>query len=190
MGRGQSPSAFNMSGLTGALPDYQSSTPGQMSHHDQQRILASSPGAAATYQSQPSPGQSMNYSAHPSQFPSAYQHGYSPQPHSAGPSPIHPSFSGGAYFPTQHQQYMYYPGQYGQPVQPQQGPFPSAYGLAPTHGYSQQGTDISSMGGGMAHSVYSPGAPQNYAYGSGGTFLRPGSMPGKLSSERPMPTVD
>lgn len=188
MGRGQSPGTFSMSGLAGALPDYRSVTPVQMSHHDQQRFLAGTQPGAPTYNAQQFTGQSpmdtANYPTHPSQIPSTYQPAYgqvhqSPQSHSAGPSPMHPSYPSGAFFPSQQQQYMYYPGQYGPSVQPQHGPYPSSYGQGPAHAYSHQGVDMSTMGGRLHHSGYSPSAPSPYTYSSSQPYLRPGSMPGK-----------
>ncbi len=176
-----------MSGMAGNLPDYQSSTPGQLSHHDQQRFLAGTPGGASTYQTHHFPGQSPmntpNYPGHSSQYASTYQQRFQVQPssqsHSGGPSPIHPSYPGGAYFPAQQQQYMYYPGHYAQTIQAHHGSFPSTYGPGP---YPQQGADLSMMGGRPSHSGFSSGALSPNAYGSGGAYLRPGSMPGKSIS--------
>lgn len=172
LGRGQSPGAFSMSGIARALPEYQSSTSSQISHYDQQRFLAGTPGGVSPY-SQPSIN-TANFPVHPSQYGSVYQYGQvqqSPQTQSAGPSPIHPSYFAGAYFPPQQQQYAYYPGQYQQPSQPHHGSF-SSYGHGASPGYGHQPGEI----GRPMHSGYSPSA---YASsGSSGQYLRPG-MPGK-----------
>jgi len=184
LGSGQSSGAFSMSGMAGALPDYLYNTPGQMSQHDQPRFLAGTPSGASNYQQQhqfasQSPMNAPNYANHPSQYGSTYQQGYSvqqsPQSHSGGPSPIYPSYPGGAYFPTQQQQYMYFAGQHGQAVQTQHGSFPSSYGS----GFMQQSTDTPSMGSRMPQSGYSSNASLAYPYGSSGSYLRPG-MSGKL----------
>lgn len=173
-----------MSSMAGALPEYQSTTPGQMSQHDQQRMLASTPSAAPTYHSQQLPNQPplnpSNYPTHPPQYASAYQQGYAmqqnPQSHSGGPSPINPSYPGGGYFPAQQQQYMYFAGQHPQFVQTQHGSFSTPYGS----GYMQQITDMPSIGGRGPHSGYSPSTPSAYTYGSNASFLRPG-VSGKSS---------
>ncbi|KAK4698037.1 hypothetical protein P7C71_g129, partial [Lecanoromycetidae sp. Uapishka_2] len=155
LGRGQSPGAFSMSGMAGALPDYQSSASSQMSHHDQQRFLAGtqSGGGASPYSQNTI--NTANFPVHPSQYGSAYHYGQvqqSPQSASGGPSPIHASYSGGTYFAPQQQQHAYYPGQYGQISQTQAGPYPS-YGSAGNQGYEQQPGEM----GRQMHSGYAPG---------------------------------
>lgn len=189
MGRGQSPGAFSMSGIAGALPEYQTTTSSQMSHQDQQRFLAGTPSSSSNYQAQQFPHQAPlstgNYPMHPSQYP--YQPAYgqvqaSPQSsHSSGPSPVHSSYPGGAYFPASQQQYMYYPGQYGQSPQPQHGSYPTAYGHVSSHAYGQQGGDMSPIASRAMHSGYPPATVPYPSYGSPGAYLRPGSLPGKRS---------
>jgi hypothetical protein len=162
-----------MSGMAGALPDYQPSTQSQMSQHDQQRFITGTPGGVSPY-SQTSIN-TANFQVHPSQYGSAYQYGQvqqSPQTQSGGPSPIHPPYSAGAYFPSQQQQFAYYPGQYGQLGQPQHGSY-SSYGPGASQVYGQQSGEM----GRHMHSGYSPSAYSSY--GSSGPYLRPGSMPGK-----------
>ena len=190
MGRGQSPNAFNMSGLAGALPEYQASTPLQVSHFDQQRT----PSAASAYQGQQYSGHPIgaNYPTQPSQYATQYQaYGQIPQnqqAHLGGPSPIQSSYPGAGYFPAQQQQLMYYPGQYSQSGQPQHGPYPS-YGQGSGHVYGQQGGDMSAMGGRTSHSGYSTGAAIPYAYGTSGPFLRP-AIPGKQLAPRSRDSID
>lgn len=188
MGRGQSSGTFSMSGMAGALPDYQTTTPSQMSHQDPQRFLTGTSTIPSNYQAQHFPGQTPlttgSYPMHPSQYP--YQPAYgqmqaSPQSsHSNGPSPAHTSYPGGAYLPASQQQYMYYPGQYGQSPQPQHGSYSTAYGHESSHAYGQQGGDMSAMSGRTMHSGYAPGTVMPYpSYGSSGAYLRSGSLPGK-----------
>ncbi|KAF6225948.1 hypothetical protein HO173_012671 [Letharia columbiana] len=190
MGRGQSPGAFGMSAMAGALPEYQNTTSSQMSHQDSQRFLAGTSSTSSSYQAQQFPGQAPlstgNYPVHPPQYP--YQQAYgqlqaSPQSsHPSGPNPVHSSYPGGAYFPTSQQQYIYYPGQYGQSPQPQHGSYPTSYGPGSTHAYGQQGGDVSAMAGRTMHSGYPPGTVMPYSsYGSPGAYLRPGSLTGKRS---------
>lgn len=190
MGRGQSSGAFSMSGMAGALPEYQTATSSQMSHQAPQRFIAGTSSSSSNYQAQQFPGQvplsTGNYHIHPSQY--TYQPPYgqmqaSPQSsHSSGPSPVHSSYPGGAYFPASPQQYMYYSGQYGQSPQPQNGSYPTAFGHGSSHAYGQQGGDMSAMAGRTIHSGYPPGAVMPYSsYGSSGAYLRPGSLPGKQS---------
>lgn len=176
LGRGQSPGAFSMFALAGALPDYTSSTPSQMSHHDPQRFLTGNPGGASPYSQ--NTVNTPNFPLHPSQYGSAYQYGQvqqSPQTPSGGPSPIHASYSSGTYFAPQQQQqqYAYYPGHYGQPGQTQSGSY-SSYGSGGSQGYGQQAGEM----GRPMHSGYGPGSYSSY--GSPGPYPRSGSMPGKL----------
>lgn len=178
-GRGRSPDVFGMSGMAGALSDYQSSTPSQMSHNDQQPFITGAPSGVSPYnQNTTSTG---NFPVHPSQYGSAYQYGQvhqSPQTPSGGPSPIHASYPTGTYFAPQQQQYAYYPGQYGQPGQGQPNSY-SPYGPGGSQAYGQQPGGV----GRPMHSGYAPGAYTSY--GSSGTYLRPGSMPGKRVSNSP-----
>lgn len=188
MGRGQSPGAFSMSGMAGALPEYQTTNSSQMSHHDPQRFLAGTSSGLSNYQAQHFPGQAPLstgiYPMQPSQYP--YQPAYSQMrasqqaSHSSGPHPAHSSYPSGAYYPASQQQYVYYPGQYGQPPQPQHGSYPTAYGPGPNHAYGQQGEDMSGMAGRTMHGGYPPDTAMPYSsYGSPGAYLKPGSLPGK-----------
>ena len=122
-----------------------------------------------------------NFSNHPGQYSAAYPQGFqiqqSPQGHSGGPSTINPSYPVGAYLPAQQQQYMYYPGHYAQNHQVHHGSFPSSYGQG---SYPQQVTEMTLAGGRLPSNSHLAGAPSSYVYGSGGTYLRPGSLPGKL----------
>ena len=190
MGRGQSQGAFNMSGMAGALPEYQTANSSQITHQDPQRFVAATPGGPSNYQAQHFPGQapmsSGNYPLHPSQYP--YQPVYGPMrasqqsSHSSGPSPIHSSYAGNAFFPSAQQQYIYYPGQYGQSPQPQHGSYPTAYGPGPSHAYGQQAGDMAGMAARTIHSGYPLGTVMPYSsYGSPGAYLKPGSLPGKPS---------
>ena len=189
MGRGQSPVAFSMSGMAGALPEYPTTNPSQISHQDSQRFIAGTASGPSNYQAQQFPNQAPlstgSFPLHPSQYP--YQPTYgqtraSPQSsHLAGPNPVQSPYPGGAYYPASQQQpYMYYPGQYVQPPQPQHGSYPTAYGSAPSHAYGQQGGDMSAVAGRTMHSGYSAGTVMPYpSYGSPGTYMRPGSLPSK-----------
>ncbi|CAD6574609.1 MAG: hypothetical protein ASARMPRED_006829 [Alectoria sarmentosa] len=209
MGRGQSTGAFNMSGIAGALPEYQNTTSSQMSHQDPQHFLtgtlgtlgaSGTSGTSSNYQAQqfpgPAPLSTGNYPMHPSQYNYQPAHGQmqaNPQSsHSSGPSPVHSSYPGGTYFPASQQQYMFYPGQYGQPPQPQHGPYPTSYSHGSSHAYGQQGVDVSAMAGRTMHSGYPPGTVMPYpSYGSPVAYLRPSSLPGKrsLHASKPWLTV-
>ena len=190
MGRGQSPGAFSMSGVAGALPDYQTTTSSQMSHQDPQRFLAGTAGSPANYQPQgiqnQAPLSSGSYPMHPSQYP--YQSAYGQMrasqqsSHPSGPSPVHSSYPGGPYNPASQQPMVVYPGQYGQSPQPQHGSYPTAYGPGPSHAYGQQGGDMSGMASRTIHSGYPPGTVIPYSsYGSPVAYLKPGNLPGKRS---------
>ena len=192
VGRVQSPGAFSMSGMAGALPEYQSTNPSQLSHQDPQRYLAGTSTGPSNYPTQHFPSQAPlstgNYSMHPSQYP--YQPAYGQMrasqqsTHPTGPSPVHSSYPGGAYFPASQQQYVYYPGQYGQSPQPQHGSYPTAYGPGPSQAYGQHGGSMSGMAGRTVQGGYPPGAVMPYSwYGSPGAYLKPGGLPGK----RPFP---
>ena len=190
MGRRQSSGAFSMSGMAGALPEYQTTNSSQMSHQEPQRFLGGTSSGLSSYQAQQFPGQAPlstgSYPMQPSQYP--YQPAYGQvrasqqASHSSGPNPVHSPYPGGAYFPASQQQYVYYPGQYGQSPQPQHGSYPTAYGPGPNHAYGQQGADISGMAGRTIHSGYPPGTVIPYSsYGSPGAYLKPSSLPGKRS---------
>ena len=177
-----------MSGMVGALQDHQSSTPSQISHLDQQQVLADTPSGTSPFQSQQYTGQSpmhpANYPLHPSQYPPMFQQAFgqiqpSPPSQSGGPIPIHSPYTGAAYYSPQQQQYMYFPGQSGQPGQPQRGSYPTAYGPGLNQGFGQQTGEMPAMGGRAMHSGYSPGAAGLLPYGTSGPHLRPGSRPGK-----------
>lgn len=116
------------------------------------------------------------------------------QAHSGGPSPNQPYYSGQQYFPPQQQQaYVYYPGQYGpqggqqQPVQPHPGPYPSSYHRPSGYPYGQ-GTlshldpDTGNIAGRFPlHSGLGSGSAPPYGYHPGGSFPRPGMVPGNVS---------
>ncbi len=193
MNRGQSPGAFSMSGMAGALPEYQTTTSTHMSHQDPRRFQAGTSSNTSNYQAQQFPGQTPlstgNYPMHPSQYhyhPAYGQMQPSPQSsHSSGPSPVHSSYPGGTYFPASQQQYMYYPGQYGQSPQPQHGSYPTAYGHGSSHAYAQQAGDVPAMSGRPMHSGYPAGTViPSSPYGYPGAYLRPGSLPGKRPFQR------
>ena len=172
MGRGQSPGSFNMSGMAGALSDYQSPSAVQIPHPEQQRFLTSTAGAISPYgQSSVNTG---NFAVHPSQYGSASQHGHvqhGSQMATGGPSPIPSSYAAGAYFQPQQQQFAYYPGPYGHSSQSPHGTY-SAYVPGVAHGYGQQSGDV----GRPVHTGYSPGGFPSY--GSTGSYLLTGGMPG------------
>lgn len=190
IGRGQSQGTFSMSGMAGALPEYQTATSSQLPHQDPQRFLAGTSSGSSNYQAQQFAGQAPlgtgNYPMHPSQYP--YQPAYgqmqasSQSSHSSGPSPVHSSYPGGGYFPASQQQYVYYPGQYGQSPQPQHGSYSTVYGHGSSLAYGQQGGDMTAMAGRTMHSTYPPGSGVPYSsYGSPGAYLRPASLTGKRS---------
>lgn len=182
-----------MSGMAGALPDYQTTLSSPIPHQDPQRFIAGTSSMPSNYQAQQFSGHTQfitgNYPTHASQY--AYQPAYgqmqaSPQySHSGGPSPVHTPYPGTTYHPSSQQQYIYYPGQYGQPPQPQHGSYPTAYGHGSSHTYGQQGRDMSAMSGRAMHSGYSPGIMPYPSYGSSGAYLRPGSLPGKRPFHAP-----
>ena len=187
--REQSQVTFAMSGMAGALPEYQTTSSSQMSHPNPQRFLAGTSDSQSNYQPQPFPGQAPmsteSYRMHPSQYP--YQPAYtsmqaSPQSsHSGAPGPVHALYPDGAYFSASQQQYMYYPGQYGQSPPSHPGAYPTAYGHGSSHhAYAQQGGDMPALSGRTMRAGYSPGTMMPYpAYGSPGAYLRPGGLPGK-----------
>ena len=199
LGRGQSPSAFSMSGMAGALPDYQSSTPSQMSHHDQQRFVAGTPTGVSPFQSQQYTGQSpinpATYPIHPSQYSSTYQQLYSqvqpsPQSQSAGPSPIQSSYPGSAYYSPQQQPYMFYQGQYGQQGQSQPGAYTATLGSGPNQPPGQQAGELAAVGGRVMPGGYSPNNTVPYPYGPSGPFLRPGILPSNCTFHLCMQTAN
>ena len=179
--RGQSPGAFNMSGIAGALPDYQLGALGQLSTLDQQRLIAGTPGNASNYPTHQFPGQSSahtgNFPTHSSQYVPAYQQGYplhqNAQSQSGGLSPLHPSYPSGSYLTGQQQQFMYYPGHYPQAVQGHNGMFGPGTFL-------QQAADLPIGSGRLPQNAYPLGAPSSYGYGPSGGYLRPESMAGRL----------
>ena len=76
---------------------------------------------------------------------------------------------------------MYFPGHYAQPGQSHHG-YPTSHGLGSNQAYGQQGgTDMSAIGGRMAHSGFAPGVGTTHGFGSAGASLRLGmpGMPGK-----------
>ena len=113
---------------------------------------------------------------------------------SGNPSPVHQSYPSPGYFPNQQQQqqYMYYPTPYGQPGQTQQGfqgrsagaflgsynrRGSQSYGQAP---FQQHESGISTGNVSFsAQSGFTSGASVPYGYSVGGSFLRPGSVPGE-----------
>ena len=188
MHRGQSPNSFNMSGITGALPDIPGSAPIPYSLHDQSRFATDTSSSASAFHLQSSPLPASNLPVHQAQFASPHNQGYGQVPqnthvHPAGLSPSHSSFAGNVYYPQQHPQYLYYTGQYGHPILSQQNAFPSSYSQASMPGYSQQGAEFSAMVGRTAHTSFSPGAPPNHAFGNSGQLLRPGIMPSRFQLE-------
>lgn len=156
-----------MSGMSGALPEYQPSAQPHRSQQSQQRFA---PGVAATiglgFQPQPvaqfaghASINTQGYPTYPPQYATPYQHAAataaaqayaqaqaqgSQHSRSGGPSPTHASYTPPSYFPShQQQQFVYYPGQYGQGSQPQQGmqghtgPPSTPYLRGPNHPYGQ-----------------------------------------------------
>ena len=173
MGRGPSPTAFNMSSMAGALADQQQSRgPSQTSHPDSQRYLFGIGGLSQygpqQFQGQP-PLNAANYPLHPSQYASSYQEAAAAaqayaqiqaaqRTFSGGPSSVQSSYSNAPFLQNHQQQYSYYAGQYAQA-----GP---AAGHAPfNQGLGQYGTEIS---GRSFHSGYPSGV------NNAGQFLRPG----------------
>ena len=197
-GRGQPGSPFNLSGMAGALPDFQSSTRSHGPQQSHQRLppnatLTASPG----FQAQPisqfagqTPMNSQGFPTYSSQFTTPYQHAAAvaaaqaydhqqanPQSHQGGPSLNQVSYNTSSFFPShQQQQFLYYPGQYGQgglPQQGVQGQSPSSYGRGPSHphgptGLPQQEGDVAAMGGRFP----SYGASMPYSYAPPGSSMR------------------
>ena len=187
-----------MSGMAGALPDFQSGT---HSHHSPQSQPRFPPGGTATaslgFQAQPmsqfagqTPINPQGFSSYLSQFATPYQQAAavataqayeqqqsSHQPHQGGPGSNQPPYNTSSFFPGhQQQQFVYYPGQYGpgglpqQGVQGQPGPIPSSYGRGPNQSHGQTGEgDVGAMGGRFP--VYGGQAPTvstPYSYGLSG----------------------
>ncbi|KAL9126069.1 MAG: hypothetical protein Q9217_004827 [Psora testacea] len=165
MGRGQSPAAFNMSNMAGALPEPQNRSTSQTPHHEVQRYsggMGGSMGGTSQYASQHFQGQPPlgpgNYPIHPSQYAGSYQEAAAAaqafaqmqaaqRTYSSGPNPMQSSYPSGPYFQNTQQQYLYYPGQYGHAGQPA--------GHAPfNQGFGQYGAEVASR---PFHSGYPAG---------------------------------
>ena len=150
-----------------------------------------------------SPANVSGYGTYSQQYASPLQpgvaapqtYGQSPsghQFHSGGPNPNQQVFTGQQYFPSQQAPtYLYYPGQSGpqggqqqHSMQPHQGPFPSSYTRPSSYSFGQVGlphhdTDARTLTSRFpSHGVLGPGSAAPYGYQSGGSFLRPGSVPG------------
>lgn len=152
------------------------------------------------------PTNAAGYGTYAQQYASPFQPGASAaqaygqppsghQSHSGGPSPNPQFYTGQQYFPPPQQAptYLYYPGQYGPPggqqqhaVQPQGGPYSASYTRPAGYPYgpvapSHHDADARTVAGRFpSHGVLGPGSAAPYGYQSGGSFLRPGSAPGKL----------
>lgn len=151
-----------------------------------------------------SPANVSGYSTYSQQYASPLQpgatatqaYGQSPsghQLHSGGPSPNQQIFTGQQYFPSQQAPtYLYYPGQSGPPggqqqhaMQPHTGPYPSSYNRPSGYSYGPVGlshhdADARTLTGRFpSHGVLGAGSAAPFGYQSGGSFLRPGSVPGK-----------
>ncbi len=166
-GRGQPGGAFSMSGMAGALPDYQSGPHSHGSQQSQQRFPPSAtPTGSLNFQAQPlsqfagqTPLNTQGYPTYPSQFATPYQHAAAvataqayeqqqanQQSHNAGPSPTQGSYNNASFFPSHPpQQFLYYAGQYPhgglqpQGLQGHSGPVPSSYGRGSVHLHGQAG---------------------------------------------------
>lgn len=206
-GRGQPGGAFSMSGMAGALPDYQPGTHAHGSLESQQRLPpGATPTASLNYQAQPvsqfagqTPMNAQGFSTYPSQFASPYQHAaavaaaqaygqqqVNQQSHPGGPSPTQGSYNTSSFFPGhQPPPFLYYAGQYGQGGLPQQGvqggPLPSSYGRGSSQHHGQTGLSHQggdAMGGRFpTYSGVTPVAPVPYLYGASGSTIR-SSAPG------------
>ena len=200
-GRGQPGGAFNMSGMSGALPDFQSGTHAHGSQQSQQRFPpGATPTGSLNYQGQPisqfagqTPINPQGFPSYPGQFATPYQHAAAvavaqayeqqqsgQQPHPGGPSQNQPSYNASSFFPgPQQQQFVFYPGQYGPGGLPQQaGQGQSPYGRGPSHshgqaGLSQQEGDVAAMGGRFpAYSGMAPAVSAPFSYGLSGSSAR------------------
>ena len=185
-----------MTGMVGALPEYQGSTHPYASPQTQHRFPSGVSPSAVGYQPQQFPqfaGQTpINSSGYSTpyysqygtpfqqQAPSAQAYGApaSHQTHPGVPGSFQSSHNTPQFFSGhQQQQYNYHPGQYGHANQPQQGlqgrPVPSG-------GFSNQRSAYSYGQGPIRHQDPDTIAIQGgFAHGASGPFLRPGNVPGK-----------
>lgn len=184
-----------MSGLAGALPDYQSKHP-RAPPQNLQRLPSGPPAFSLGYaapQVSPFAGQTTannpGYNSYSPQYASPYQQadptaqaftqaqtGHSP--HSGGVNSSQTSYIGQHYFPNQGLPYVYYPGQYGSMAGQQQGgqghpgSYPSTYnrnpGLQYAPGYfTQQDGEANAMVGKVPpYGSYGPGPWSSMNYGS------------------------
>ena len=184
-----------MSGLAGALPDYQPKH-ARVSLQDLQRLPSGPPafplGYAAPHGS-PFAGQTTTnnpgYNSYPPQYASPYQQAapaaqaYAQAqtghpPHAGGVSSSQTSYIGQHYFPNQVQPYMYYPGQYGNLAGQQSGgqghpgSYSSTYNRTPSLPYapgyfSQPDGEANATGGKvLPYSNFGPGPGPSMNYGS------------------------
>lgn len=200
---------FTMSNLIGALPELQSKDvhPTHPEPHRLQTFPSNAPFGYVPQQpispfAGVSPANVSGYGTYSQQYApplqpganAAQAYGQSPsQLHSGGPSPNQPIFTGQQYFSSQQAPtYLYYPGHNGPPggqqqhtMQPHQGPYPSSYTRPSSYSYghvapSHHDADARTLSGRFpSHGVLGPGSAAPYGYQSGGSFLRPGSGPGK-----------
>jgi hypothetical protein len=115
------------------------------------------------------------------------------QSHSGGPGPAQPLYTGPPYFPPQQPPaYLYYPGHFGLPsgqphaAQSPQASYGASYARPPSgyhygHGtWSHHTADAGHVSGRFPwHGGLGPGPAVPFGYQAGGSFHRPGSVPGK-----------
>ena len=153
----------------------------------------------------PTPTNASGYGTYSPQYAAPFLPGatagqtYAPPPagqqsHSGGPGANQPIYTGQQYFPPQQPSaYMYYPGPYGPPgaqsqhaVQAHQGTFPASYSRPFGYPYghatlSHQGAEAKTITGQFpSQSGRGANSVVPYRFHSGGSLLRPGSLPGKM----------
>lgn len=159
-GQAQPSGAFNMVGMAGALPEFQSSRPSQVPQQGQQRQQPGQTAMNPNYSTQQAPqyvGQpstaNPNYPQIPLQYQTHYQQAaaqayvqaqstHHPQP--IGSNPSQGGFASNPYYPSaQSQAFSYYPGQYvsQQGTSGRQGMYPTPYGRASGQAYGQGPSD-------------------------------------------------
>ena len=191
MARGQASGSFSMSGMAGALPEYQSFENQQASSLNQQHGFGGPSPSVAAFQSQPFSNQ-VNHTHFPivsSQYGTPFQdqlgtpavYGSAPNirhHQTGGPSPIHSAFPVPYYsghhnhHPQQQPQYLPYANHYGQN---NQAAFQASY--APGSSANSQTEEFAMYGGRPSQAsfrtggVVPPGMPSQY--------LRPGNISGR-----------
>lgn len=200
---------FSMSGLAGALPDYQSSKNPRAPPQEFQRFQSGSASfpvypaqqISPSFAGQP-PTNGTFYNTYQQQYVTPYQSAApavqafaqsqtSQQQQSGGVSPVQTPFTGQPYPSNHAQPYLYYGGNYThmtgqqQVVQGHAGSFPAQYNRLPSVPFAPDyfplhDGDVNTMGAKiLSYNGFVPSLSSNYGFNPVGNYLRPGNMPGK-----------